>query len=60
VAHVVFVILPLLWMGQLYHRTLGSALSFAAAFCVVSSASTLWWSRRFGRAPMERLFRLFL
>lgn len=60
VGHVVFVILPLLWIGQLYHRTLESTLILAAVFCVTSSGFILWWTRHLGRGPMERLFRLFL
>jgi uncharacterized membrane protein YeiB len=45
------------WLGWIRPTGLDTALLFSAAYWVVAVAAAVWWSRRFGRGPVERLYR---
>lgn len=45
------------WLGWVRPTGLDTALLLSAAFWVIAVAIAVWWARRHGRGPVERLYR---
>jgi len=57
--HVVAFYAAVEWFEVVRPAGVGTALAFAVAYWVVAIAAAVWWSRRFGMGPAERLYRDF-
>ena len=59
VAHALLFDLVVDWLGWVEPGGLGTALVMTAAFWTIGIAAAAWWTRRYGRGPLERLDRAF-
>ena len=57
IAHILVFDLVVDWLGWVEPAGIGTALVFALTFWVVAIAAAAWWSRRYGRGPVERVYR---
>jgi uncharacterized protein len=57
IAHILVFNLLVDWLDLVQPAGLATALTFALCFWAVAIAAGTWWHRRFGRGPVERVYR---